>query len=55
MTKQVATCGTCSSYDLDKGYCRRNPPVVQDNRHAFWPRTHWDDWCKKWTKRRKEK
>ena len=54
MTKQVTTCGSCKHYDLDRRFCRKDPPVVQDNRTAFWPRTNFDDWCGRWEDRVKD-
>ncbi len=45
MARRKNTCGSCAHYDLDRTFCRRDPPVVVDNRKAIWPRTVFDDWC----------
>lgn len=55
MIRDNPTCGACRYYDLDRTFCRRHPPVVQDHRHALWPRTMHDDWCGEWVSRTESK
>jgi hypothetical protein len=55
MSNTGPTCGSCRYYNAKRGFCQLHPPVVQDARHALFPRTFWDDWCGHWSHRDSDK